>query len=38
MAKITQKWSKNAQNESKMTKKRVFYQTRFTEEDMPVID
>ena len=38
MAKITQKWSKNAQNESKMTKKWVFYEIIITEDDMPAIE
>ena len=37
MAKITQNWSKNAQNESKMTKKQVFYEIIITEDDMPVV-
>ena len=38
MAKITQNWSKNAQNESKITKKWVFYEIRITEDDMSVIE
>ena len=38
MPNITQKWSKNAHNESKMTKKWVFYEITITEDDVLVIE